>query len=661
MFIKTIIFLVVLVIAFTFFSLRIKTLLKYLKSAQPENRFDRQGERIKKVLNIAFGQTKLLREKFAGLLHFFIFWGFVILLLAILESIVEGLVPGASFKFLGSLYMPLLFLEELMGLLVIISVIISIIRRIFPPKRLQVDKKHKIEAIMILCWIFMIMVSMFFTSAGRIAFMPELTENSRFISSLIAGILPNSGTSLVISEIAWWMHIGLVLGFMNYLPYSKHLHILSSIPNVYLSKLETPSVIKPIDFDKEGLEKFGAQDVEDLSWKVILDGYTCTECGRCTNACPANITGKTLSPKEVMMKIRERSFERFPLLINKKTGEENPGVQDEKHLIGDFITEEALWSCTTCMSCMQECPVTIEHLNPIVELRRSMVMMDSRFPEELNATFRNLENNFSPWAFNPAERMDWADGLDVKTLAEDKEVEYLYWVGCAGAFDDRYKKVSRAFAMLLNKSGIKYGVLGSLEKCTGDSARRLGNEYLAQMLIKENVNTLNNYGVKKIITTCPHCFNALKNEYPAFGGNYEVIHHSVFINNLIEQGKIKISGEKSRITYHDSCYLGRYNGIYDEPRNILNKICGEKIPEMDRNHDKGLCCGAGGGRMFMEELTGKKINVERTEEALKLNPDIIGSACPFCMTMLLDGLKFKNAEEKVKVKDIAEIVMEKIL
>jgi Fe-S oxidoreductase len=659
MLIKTLIFISFLLLAFIIFFLKVSRLFKYLKLAQSENRFNTPGKRIWKVISIAFGQSKLLRERFAGILHFFIFWGFIILLAAILESIGEGLNSDYNFSFLGLLYKPLLFLEELMGVLVIISVLISISRRLFfPPKRLNVDTKHQIEAVLILTWIFFIMLSMFSTLAGRFAGNPNMIMQSRFFSIHLSHFLPETPNSLLIGEIAWWAHIVLVLGFLNYLPYSKHLHILTSIPNVYLSNLGAPGILKPINFEQEGLEKFGVADVEDLTWKEIFDGLTCTECGRCTASCPANITGKILSPKEILIKIRERSLLKFPLLLDHKGNKSEKAITLPTRLIGDFLPEEALWACTTCSACIQECPVMIEHINPIIDMRRSLVLMESKFPEELNVTFRNLENNFSPWAFSPAERMDWTKGLQVKTLSEDKEVEYLYWVGCAGAFDQRYRKVARSFVQILNKANINFGVLGKEEKCNGDAARRMGNEYLAQMLIKENISTLNNYGVKKIITTCPHCFNSIKNEYPSFGGNYEVIHHTSFINDLINNGKIRSDKNlKNKITYHDSCYLGRYNQIYDKPREILSKINSKPV-EMKRNYDRGFCCGAGGGRMFMEEKTGKKVNVERTEEALKTKADVIASACPFCMTMLEDGLKFKDADEKVKVKDIAEIVFE---
>jgi Fe-S oxidoreductase len=655
--IKSIVFLVVFLAAIAFFAKNLLKIINYLKLARPDNRLNNWTKRVTNIIEIVFGQSKLLRETLAGTLHFFIFWGFSILLACIIETIGEGLVPHFSFAFLGGFYPILVFIEEFMGACVAVVVTFSIIRRLFfAPPRLKVDAAHQKEAIVILSTILAIMVTMFFTFAGKIVTEPGYLNTGRIISFHIASVFPNAESARLVGEVCWWLHILLVLSFLNYLPYSKHFHIISSIPNVFLARTEPAAILKPINFDEEGLEKFGAADVEDFTWKTVLDGYSCTECGRCTASCPANITGKVLSPKEIMMKIRERAQEKFPLMLNK----DGAALEEIKTtLIGNYISEDALWSCTTCMACMQECPVMIEHVNPIVDMRRSLVLMESKFPEEIQVTFRNLENNFSPWAFGQSERMDWAEGLEVKTLANDKEVEYLYWVGCAGAFDMRYKKVSRAIVNILNKAGVSFAVLGEEEKCNGDIARRLGNEYLAQMLVKENVSTLNNYGVKKIITSCPHCFNTFKNEYPQFGGNFEVVHHSVFINELIKTGRIKLDKNIiSKVTFHDSCYLGRYNGIYDEPRKILSSVNGIELVEAEKNHDKGFCCGAGGGRMFMEETAGTKVNVERTDQLLETEADTIAAACPFCITMISDGLKFREADEAVTVKDIAEIVEE---
>jgi len=443
---------------------------------------------------------------------------------------------------------------------------------------------------------------------------------------------------------------------MNFLPYSKHLHVFSSIPNTFFANLEPErNTIKPLDLEDEETETYGAAVIEDLSWKQLLDGYSCTECGRCTSVCPANNVGKSLSPKEILVNIRQRTKDKAPLLVQGKT----EGEQFEKNLVHDYIPDLELWQCTTCMACVQECPVMIEHLDSIVDMRRNLVLTESQFPSNLNNVFKSLETNFSPWAFNPADRAEWAEGLNIKTMAEDSNCEILFWVGCAGSFDDRYKKVSQSFAKLMQKANIDFRILGTEEKCNGDTARRLGNEYLAQMMMQENVETLNNYKVKKIVTACPHCFHSLKNEYKQFGGNFEVLHHSELIDQMIADGKIVLNGnENKNVVYHDSCYLGRYNQVYQQPRNSLSKISGVNLVEMERNKDKGFCCGAGGGRMFLEDEEGGKINNERTREALETNPDTIASACPFCMTMLTDGVKHHERTEEVEIKDIAEIILE---
>jgi Fe-S oxidoreductase/nitrate reductase gamma subunit len=652
-------FLIVFALAISTFLFNARRLYTYLKIGKPEDRFDNPAERLKRVLTIAFGQKKLLREFVAGWMHFFIFWGFVILLTAILDAILEGLF-GVNLSIIGGFYRYIAFFQDLMGLLVILSIIIALYRRyIQKPKRLQVEKTSKIDATVILLLIFFIMLTMFGTYATQINLGNAEYYDLRFVSIRFASLLDGLGWDAqdLLHSIFWWAHILLVLGFLNYLPFSKHLHIITSIPNVYFSSLKPKGRLNPINFENiENVEKFGALDVDDLTWKQIFDGYTCTECGRCTSACPANLTGKPLSPREIIVSIRKRTFEKAPILLNLKP--QNEDVLG-KTLLFNYVTEDELWACTTCMACVQECPVMIEHVQTIIDMRRYLVLTESKFPSELSTTFRNLENNFTPWAFSHSTRGDWAQGLDIKTLAEDSNVEYLLWVGCAGSFDARYKKVAISVAKLLKISGVSFGILGNEEKCTGDPARRAGNEYLAQMLIQENIQTFSKYNVKKIITICPHCFNTLKNEYPDFGGNYEVYHHVQFLEKLLIEGRLKISKKlEARITYHDSCYLGRYNEIYDAPRDILGSINGVKLLEMKRSRDRGLCCGAGGARMFMEEKIGKRINIERTEEALSLNPDTIASACPFCMTMLTDGVKAKEVADKVQVKDIAEILLE---
>jgi Fe-S oxidoreductase len=660
--IKTIVFTIVLVGAFGAFGLSLRRMIALISLGKSDNRLDHLWERFKKMVMVAIGQSKLFREPIAGLMHAFIFWGFLVLLSSVLEAIGEGIIPGFSFRCLGILYQPLVFFQDIFASLVVVGICIALFRRyILRPKRLQGDRHAQVDATVILFTIFLIMLSLFGQNATRIQL--GVHAGGRILSAALSSILASSdvSTNHLLFEVYWWTHIVLVLGFLNYLPYSKHAHVITSVPNVFLSSLKPRGALAPINLEEEGVEKFGATDVDDLTWKQLLDGFTCTECGRCTAACPANLTGKLLSPKKIMTDIRHRTVEKGNLLLNgAKTSVLKEGEKNtiENTLLHNYITQEDLFACTTCMSCVQECPVNNEHIPAIVDLRRSLVLMESSFPPEVQVVFKNLETNFSPWAFPASSRADWASGMNIPQMSQSQDAEILFWVGCAGAFDARYTKVTQAFAILMQKAGVKFAILGTEEKCTGDSARRIGNEYLAQMLIKDNIATLNNYNVKKIVATCPHCFNMLKNEYPQFGGTYDVVHHTEFLLKLVEEGRLKVTKEEvAKITFHDSCYLGRYNDIYEQPREVLNIISGVSMVEMKRNKSRGFCCGAGGGRMWMEEHEGKRVNVERTEEALALTPDVIGTACPFCMTMLEDGVKDKEATETVKVKDIAEMLL----
>ena len=662
---ERIIFAVILIVAVGFFCRNVLRLVQALKVGKAENRFDDVGRRTGNVLKIAFGQSKLLREPFAGMLHFLIFWGFVVLLTAVAESIGEGLVPGFSFAFLGPLWAPLEFLQDLIGLLVVTAVVVSILRRLLaPPKRLQVEGKSKRDALFILSLILTVMVTMFGQNAARIDLSGGEGYGVRFVSSYVAGMFMGVETSSTVTwfHVFFWGHMLSVLGFLNYLPYSKHLHILTSIPNVYFSSLGPRGALCPINLADETLTKFGATDIEDFTWKQLLDGHTCTECGRCTSVCPANTTGKILNPKKLMVDLRARTKEKAPILLAGSGSVGDGGALQEllaHQLLDNFITEQELWACTTCMACMQECPVMIEHVDTIVELRRGLVLNESRFPEELKATFSNLERNYTPWGFGHSTRADWATGLEIPLMADVRKADYLFWVGCAGAYDARYQKVSQAFAKLMKLAGVNFAILGTEEKCNGDPARRMGNEYLAQSLVTENIAIMKRYDVKKILVTCPHCLQSLGKEYAQFGGRYEVAHHSAFLKQLVDQGKLHLSAKKkATITFHDPCYLGRYNDVYDAPRDVLGLIGGVKTVEMKRSRDRSFCCGAGGGRMWMEEREGKRVNLERTEEALALSPDTIATGCPFCMTMLTDGVKEKGASEKVAVKDIAELVLE---
>ena len=634
-----------------------------LVAKKKDDRFDKIGLRLKRVWNIAFAQTKLLRDPAPGILHLFIFWGFILFLFAVVEALVQGFYSPFSLSFLGPIYSVITIVQDVFSVLVLIACLFALYRRyVVKVPRLDYGRHAKLDATFILILIMFVCISMLGENSALIAkhnFVLggyEIRPISAFLSPLFYN--PGSNAASFNYQLFWWMHVVVVLGFMNFLPYSKHLHVITSIPNTFFANLESVrNTLKPIDLEDENIEFFGAADIEHLSWKQIMDGYSCTECGRCTSVCPAATVGKSLSPRDIIVNIRKRTKDKAPLMAAGVI----EGPEFEKTLVHDYISDQVLWQCTTCMACVQECPVMIEHVDSIVDMRRDLVLTESQFPSNLNNVFKSIETNFTPWAFNQADRANWAEGMSIKTMAEDPNGDILFWVGCAGSFDARYKKVTQSFAKLMQKAGVNFRILGTEEKCNGDTARRLGNEYLAQMMIKENVETLNKYGVKKVVTACPHCFHSIKNEYKQFGGNFEVMHHSQFIDQMLEEGKIELKQnreKKEKVTYHDSCYLGRYNGVYDSPRNSLNRIDELELKEMDRKKSKGFCCGAGGGRMFLEDEEGGRINVERTQEALGTGADTIASACPFCMTMITDGVKHFEKSEEVAVKDIAEIVLE---
>ncbi len=662
---KNYLFILVFIAAFGFLYYSLKVKLAMLKLGKGENRFDNISERIKNVLLVAFGQSKLLRYKIAGTLHFFIFWGFMLFIFAVLETIVQGFYSNFSLEFLGPLFTLITFTHDAFGVLVLIAVLTSLFRRyVLNIKRLDVDKAGKIDAAFILIMIMIVVITMFGQNISNFIIHDYKLSNYEYrpITEFLANVFfskANIATAQLSYEIFWWAHILTIFTFMNFLPYSKHFHVITSIPNVYFGKTgDRKYALKKLDLEEE-TDIFGVADIDHFTWKHLLDGFACTECGRCTAACPANNTGKALSPRKIIVDIRHRTEEKSKELLKNNKNEEILN----KTLVHNYISDEELWACTTCGACVQECPVMIEHVDAIVDMRRNLTLTESEFPSEMNNLFKNLENNFSPWQVNPSDRAKWAEGLDIKTMAEDSNAEYLFWVGCAGSYDLRAQKVSVAFAKIMQKAGIDFRILGEEEKCNGDVARRLGNEYLAQMLIQENVETLNNYNVKKIVTTCPHCFNSIKNEFPDFGGKFEVIHHTELIEKLLAEGKIKVKDETlaKSITFHDSCYLGRYNDIYDAPREVLKNVNGLNLLEMERNKDRGFCCGAGGGRMFLEETVGERVNENRTKEALETGAEVIASACPFCMTMFTDGLKTFDKNESVEVKDVAEIIYENLI
>jgi Fe-S oxidoreductase len=470
--------------------------------------------------------------------------------------------------------------------------------------------------------------------------------------------LTGEGIGPFLHHLTWRIHFFLVLGLIAYLPYSKLFHLVSSTINIFLRSTGPKGELAPIT-DFETAETFGVTTINEFTWKQLLDLDACTRCGRCQDQCPAYLSEKPLTPKKLVQDLKDHLQKESGILLgeNGKEGEE----QALTPIIGSAVTADELWSCTSCMACMEQCPVFVEQIPKVVDLRRYLVMMESSFPSEVAGVFRNMEVNSNPWGIGLASRGDWAKALDVPILSEmeDKDIEILYYVGCSGSFDDRNKKVAIAFANVLKVAGVRFGILGAEEKCCGDSARRMGNEYLFQQLAQENIEAMNKYGVKKIVTTCPHGYNILKNEYPQLGGTFEVYHHSDYIARLIAEGRLKLVNSLNQsITFHDSCYLGRYNGLYQEPRKVIKDIPGTTLVEMERNCERSFCCGAGGGRMWMEEHLGKRINHVRFEDALNTKVDLIGTACPFCLTMLDDATKDKEMEESIKVKDITELINE---
>jgi Fe-S oxidoreductase len=655
---QTVAFLIVAGTAFYMCGKRFHTLYRLLKAQTGKTpKFDEIPRRIvTTIVNVLF-QKAVLQKPVIGLIHTSIFWGFIVISIGTVEQFCMTLYSGASFEFIGEpLYRSMIWSQDFFTLFVLIGVLMAGYRRFLkPPKYL--GQSH--DANNVLYFTGGLMVSIFLMNAFHVLAANPWFKDSYFISVHIADWFAPLGLSEDTAHSLYtffkWVHMSLVLAFAVYIPGSKHLHLVAAGPNTFLKRLDHEKSMTPINFEDETVVQYGVANVTQMSWKDTLDLYSCTECGRCQELCPAWNTGKPLSPKNLIVDIKKN------LYLNKEKILEGK-LEETTHIIDEHITEDVIWACTSCRACEVACPVFIEHTDKIYDIRRNLVMMESKFPVEVQAVFKNMETNGTPWAFSPSERANWAEGLNIKTMAEAgtaENLDVLLWVGCAGAYDDRNKSVVKSFVNLLNKAQVKFAILGTEETCTGDAARRIGNEYLFQTLAKTNVETLNRYNVKRIVTACPHCFNTLKNEYGEMGGQYEVFHHSQYIGTMIAEGKLKpTKALDETVTFHDSCYLGRWNNVYEQPRAVLQAIPKVNLVEMRMNHEKGMCCGAGGGRMWMEEHIGTRINVARSEQAIETKAKVVATACPFCITMISDGMKTKDMADTIKVRDIAELMDE---
>jgi len=638
--------------------------LSLISLGQPEDRFDNISSRFGDMLKFAFGQKRVLAKPF-GINHFVIFWSFIILMIANTEFILNGLFPRSIklIKLPFELYVPLAFMIDIASLLALAAVTVAAVRRIVSP---PYPEARTPEAFFILGLIAALMLASFGINASELAgyMIKSNSDPVSFlatagkimpVSAMIAGMLPHPQLG-VIHAGAWWVHAGALFAFMCYLPHSKHMHILTAIPNCFFRRQEKPNTQPREEFVTGNT--FGVASVDRYSWKDLLDSFSCTECGRCQKVCPASITGKPLNPRAVVHDIKVNLLENGSTL---KRGE-----QPRTPLIGEggegSVSEESIWGCTTCGACMEACPVFIEQMPKIIGMRRHLVETEARFPEELLNLFENMEGRSNPWGIAPSERTKWCSQLEVKPF-EKGATEYLFYVGCAGSFDSRNKHVSVAVAQLLDRAGVSWGILGKDEKCCGDSVRRLGNEFVFDKLARENVAVFTEKGVKKVITQCPHCFSTLKNDYRQYGLELEVIHHSELLRNLVQDGRLKPDttvADFGSVVFHDSCYLGRHNDVYAAPREAIQAATGAAPAEMERNRNNAFCCGAGGGRMWMEEHSGERINLTRVKEAVEQQPDTICVACPYCLTMFEDGLKDVNVEG-VRVRDVAEVMAEAVL
>ena len=671
---------VVMLAAWGIFVLQMTIKFVALKKMAPENRWNNIGKRIKRLFKMGFAQEKLIgpkRERASGIMHAFIFWGALMVGIRELTLMGEGFVTGFQeyLPFLGSEYlMGYLYISiyNVSEVIVLTMVMIALYRRIFKkPSRLELNW----EGIYVLLFIAFIMITDLLFDAARLNLIEKYNHSLHFFKSEVFGVewdwapftvliakfvypFGENGNAFLL-QFSYWGHVAGMLIFINLLINTKQFHEITALPNIFLGSIDYPHSIAPlVNLEDESVweeERIGINKLQHLTWKQGLDLYSCTECGRCHDVCPTFVTEKPLTlkrfNKSLLSHLRQ---EEKNLFFKGQTAE-------DKKLVGDIIRPETLWACTTCRACEEVCPVSIEHVPRILGMRQNQVMIEESYPEEMANTFKGLERNFNPWGIGFDQRGDWSKDLGVPLMVESNsdEIDVLMWVGCAGSFDSRNQKIAKATATLYKMAGVKFAILGSEEKCTGDLARRSGNEMLFQMLAGENIETLNNYNIKKIVTACPHCLNSIKNEYPQLGGDYEVLHHTQFIKSLINEGRLPLGTNlKDTLTFHDSCYLGRYNNEYNAPRDLLNKTTNNPLKEMKHFGKESFCCGAGGARMWMEEKIGTRINETRAQEAIDTGASTVATSCPFCMTMISDGITSKGKKESIEVKDVSELILD---
>ena len=657
------------------FARRSAELMGYLRLGQPEDRVPRRWARkLKDEVVVVLGQRKLLQWSIPGVMHFLIFWGFIVLLTTIVEGFGSIYQDRFHIPFIGK-WGPLGALQDAFVVAVLVGIATAFgIRKLQRPGRFK--GSHLREADYILLAIGGIMLTILLARAAAIAldrfpYDSRWTPLSNGVAPLFRG--PSAAVTEALATVLLWWHSLLILGFLVYLTYSKHLHIITSGPNVLLTSERPKGALKPMHLDMENVSEdatFGAAKITDLTWKQLLDTYTCTECGRCQSQCPAWNTAKPLSPKLLIMDLRDALFEAGPRLMTAKRQSQEAfeaALEELGPLNPDVVEDEVIWDCTTCGACVQACPVNIEHIDAIVDMRRNLVMGESRFPREMQTALQNMETTGNPWGQPPQARMDWAKGssrqdpLEIPLAGDAPGAEVLLWVGCAGAFDDRNRRVLYDLASLLQLAGVSFSVLGGDESCTGDPARRMGAEYIYQTLAEQNIEQLRRHDFKTIVTACPHCFNTIFNEYPQFGGYFDVVHHTEYLARLVAAGRLRPRipmGES--ITYHDPCYNARHNDVWKGARSVIESIPHATYREMPRHKHTTFCCGAGGGRMWMEERMGRKVNIERTDEALASASDTLAVGCPFCNIMLADGIAERHADSNMVVKDVAQLLRESV-